>query len=82
MIFVPVVSPGRFEKTKKEGRTMPRALSLLALVLGWLIIFKYRYRIINLLFANRLIRRTVISLLMSIPSVRSRLMQTVFPPAV
>lgn len=60
---------------------MPRILSLLVIALGGFIIFKIRYRMINLLFSNRFFRKTVIALLMSIPSVRNRMIRIVFSPS-
>jgi hypothetical protein len=40
--------------------------------------FRYRYRIINVLFASRFLRRFAVGTIMRIPGVKGRLFQSVF----
>ncbi|WP_066312212.1 sodium:proton antiporter [Bacillus sp. FJAT-29814] len=41
-------------------------------------VFRYRYRLMNLLFSSGWLRRIAVSSVMSMPGVKQKLMQTVF----
>lgn len=48
------------------------------LLSGIYVIYKNRYRIINIIFGNRIIRRMFVSVMMSFPFVRKRMVDAVF----
>lgn len=60
---------------------MGRILSIIMIGIGGYVIFQNRYRAMNILFRNALLRRIFVSSIMGIPGVRDRLMKMVFPPS-
>lgn len=59
---------------------MGRILSILLIGLGGYFLFQNRYRAMNVLFKNPVLRRLAVSSFMGIPGVRDRMMKMVFPP--
>lgn len=59
---------------------MGRILSIIMIGLGGYFIFLNRYRAMNLLFRNAILRRIFVSSIMGLPGVRDRLLKLVFPP--
>ncbi|UII54861.1 hypothetical protein LS684_14505 [Cytobacillus spongiae] len=57
---------------------MSRLWSLLLIVLGGFFVFKNRYRLLNIILGNGLIRRFFVSSFMSIPAVRNSMVKSVF----
>lgn len=58
---------------------MRKVLSLLLIGIGGYYLFQKRYRLVNFLIGNAFTRRLFVSALMNIPSVKSRMMNIVFP---
>ncbi|WP_077213972.1 hypothetical protein [Bacillus dakarensis] len=57
---------------------MGRLISILLIGVGGYLAFQNRFRLINIVFGNRMIRRFFVTSLMSLPFFRSRMMSTVF----
>lgn len=57
---------------------MFRFISLLLIGVGGYFAFQNRYRIMNVVFGNRMIRRFFVSFLMSFPFIKNRMMKTLF----
>lgn len=57
---------------------MYRILSILLIGLGGYWLIQNRFRLVNVLFGNRVIRRFFVTSLMSIPFIKNRMMSTVF----
>ncbi|WP_026584496.1 hypothetical protein [Bacillus sp. J33] len=57
---------------------MSRLLSIFMIGLGGYFAYHNRYRLINVLFGNAILRRVVVSSIMSFPGVRDRMMSSVF----
>lgn len=57
---------------------MFRFISLLLIGIGGYFAFQNRYRIMNMVFGNRMIRRAFVSFLMSFPFVKNRMMKSLF----
>jgi hypothetical protein len=58
---------------------MSRLLSIILIVLGGYYLFQKRFRVLNMILGNSIIRRIFVSFFMNIPGVRDRIMGTVFP---
>ncbi|KAB2338517.1 hypothetical protein F7731_02855 [Cytobacillus depressus] len=54
-------------------------LSILAIGISGYLIFQNRYRAMNVLFRNALLRRIFVSSLMGLPGVKDRMLKMVFP---
>lgn len=57
---------------------MSRVLSILLIALGGYYLFQKRYRVINSVLRNPFIRKYAVRILMSIPSVKRMMMNSVF----
>lgn len=57
---------------------MGRIISILLIGIGGYLAFQNRFRLINVVFGNRMIRRFFVTSLMSLPLFRNRMMSTVF----
>lgn len=58
---------------------MGRFLSIMLIGLGGYFIFQNRYRAMNVLFRNSLIRSILVNSFMGLPGVRERIMKMMFP---
>ncbi|MFE8702472.1 hypothetical protein ACFYKX_17890 [Cytobacillus sp. FJAT-54145] len=58
---------------------MGRLLSFILIGIGGFYLFQNRFRVVNIVFGNPMIRRVFVTSIMSIPAVRNRMMKTVFP---
>ncbi|MDZ5470999.1 hypothetical protein SM124_04450 (plasmid) [Bacillus sp. 31A1R] len=58
---------------------MSRLLSILLIGLGGYYIIQNRFRVLNVVFGNPMIRRLFVRSIMSFPVVRNRMMKSVFP---
>lgn len=65
-------------KLRLGGMKMGRILTIMLIGLGGYFIFQNRYRAMNILFRNSLLRRLLVNSFMGIPGVRDRLMKMVF----
>ncbi|HEO8418649.1 hypothetical protein [Niallia sp. FSL W8-0635] len=57
---------------------MSRVFSILLIALGGYFLFQKRYRVINSVLRNPFIRKYAVRILMSIPSVKRTMMNSVF----
>lgn len=57
---------------------MSRVFSILLIALGGYFLFQKRYRVINSVLRNPFIRKYAVRMLMSIPSVKRTMMNSVF----
>ncbi|KAA9026293.1 hypothetical protein [Niallia endozanthoxylica] len=57
---------------------MGRVLSILAIGMGGYYLFQKRFRVINAVLGNSMMRRFFVRSLMNIPAIRNRMMGSVF----
>ncbi|MDQ0156387.1 hypothetical protein [Robertmurraya andreesenii] len=57
---------------------MFRFISILLIGLGGYWVLQNRFRVVNMILGNRMIRRFFVSSFMSLPFVRNQMMKTVF----
>lgn len=55
-----------------------RLLSILLIGVAGYVAFQNRFRLVNVMFGNRLIRRILVTSFMSLPIVRNTMMKTAF----
>lgn len=58
---------------------MGRFIWIIIIGLSGLFIFQNRYRVLNIMFKNAILRRIMVSSLLGIPGIRERLMRMMFP---
>ncbi|MFO1443470.1 hypothetical protein KDN24_09650 [Bacillus sp. Bva_UNVM-123] len=58
---------------------MGRFIWIIVIALSGLFIFQNRYRVLNIIFKNAILRRIMVSSLLGIPGIRERLMRMLFP---
>ncbi|MEH7124527.1 hypothetical protein V7127_14985 [Bacillus sp. JJ1773] len=59
---------------------MGRIISIIMIGVSGYLIFQNRYRAMNVLFRNAILRRIFVNSIMGLPGVKDRLMKLVFPP--
>jgi uncharacterized protein YneF (UPF0154 family) len=57
---------------------MSRILSIIIISVGGYYLFQKRFRVLNVILGNTIIRRFFVSSLMSIPAIKNRMMSNVF----
>ncbi|GLB58196.1 hypothetical protein [Cytobacillus sp. NCCP-133] len=57
---------------------MSRLFSIFMIGLGGYFAYQNRYRLLNVLFGNAILRRVVVSSVMNFPGIRDRMMSSVF----
>ncbi|MCQ6273700.1 hypothetical protein JMM81_01750 [Bacillus sp. V3B] len=57
---------------------MSRILSIFLIGVGGYYLFQKRFRVLNVILGNTIIRRFFVGLLMNIPAIRSRMLGSVF----
>ncbi|MGP7816240.1 hypothetical protein [Niallia sp. 01092] len=57
---------------------MSRLFSIILIGLGGYVLIKKRYRIMNMVLKNSLIRQYLIKFVMNLPGIRDKMMSTVF----
>ena len=57
---------------------MSRIISILLISVGGYFLFKKRFRLLNVILGNAMIRRAAVRSFMSIPGIRKRLMGSIF----
>jgi len=58
---------------------MGRLLSIILIGISGYFVYQNRYRALNIIFKNAMIRKILVGSFMGIPGIRNRLMNLVFP---
>jgi radical SAM superfamily enzyme with C-terminal helix-hairpin-helix motif len=58
---------------------MARIVSVLLIGIGGYFLFQRRYRFINIILGNTVIRRLFIRTIMNFPGIKNRMMSSIFP---